>query len=206
MLKLVSIDAAEPSANIVTLDEAKDQCFVAGSDDDTELMSLIMVAREYAEARTWRQIIEATYTLYLDEFPPGDAVIELPKPPVIAVTSVKYYDTNETLQTWATSNYQTDLNSEPARIKPDDTSWPSTDNRLNAVEITFTAGYNSTDIKTDPMHVLPEKIKQAMLLMITHWFNNREAVVISEGRSIDAKEVPLTANALLDTESAREFV
>lgn len=197
MLNLDSIDALDTA--LVSLTEAKDQCFVTGSDDDTLLTTLITVAREYAEARTWKQIIPATYTLYLDDFPTG--IIELPKPPVIAVASVKYYDSDDTLQTVSSSDYQVDLKSKPARIKPED-SWHSADDRLNAVEIVFTAGYDDSDEE----HKLPKKIKQAMLIMIKHWFENRSAVVINEGRSVDVKEVPLSADVLLGMESAREFV
>lgn len=201
MLKLVSINEAEPSANILTLSDAKDHCFVTSTDADVEgiLTTLITVAREYAEARTWRQVVPATYKLFLDDFPPN--IIELRKPPVISVDSIKYYDPNDVLQTVSSSDYQVDIDSEPGRIEPDG-SWPSADDRLNAVEITFQAGYDASD----DYHKLPKKIKQAMLLMINHWFNNRESVVINEGRSIDAMEVPLTANALLDMESAKEFV
>jgi hypothetical protein len=43
-------------------------------------------------------------------------------------------------------------------------------------------------------------------MMIKHWYDHRDPVLISEGRAIDVKEIPMTANALLDMESAREYV
>ncbi len=197
MLRLKSIDETDPY--ILTLDEIKDHVYEKSSDYDSMLTVLSQVAREYAEARTWKQIIPATYTLYLDVFP--DGIIELPKPPVISVTSVKYYDTDDSIQTVTTANYQNDLKSEPARLRPIE-SWPATHQRLNAVEIEFKAGFN----QSDNSYNLPGKIKQAMLLLIKHWFDNRETVLVSEGRAIDTKEVPITANALLDMESARIYV
>ena len=198
MLKLVSIDKGDPY--ILTLPEIKDYLFETSPDYDSMIIMLSQVAREYAEARTWKQIIPATYTLYLDRFPD---VIELPKPPVIGVTSVKYYDTDDSIQELSSSVYQEDLYSEPARIRPvSGESWPEIYDRMNAVEIEFTAGMN----EGDTAHNMPEKIRQAMLMLIKSWYENRNAVVVSEGRSIDAKEVPMTANALLDMESAKVYV
>ncbi|MBN2365729.1 MAG: phage head-tail connector protein [Calditrichaeota bacterium] len=201
MLKLVSIDGTDPY--IITLAEIKTHCHETGFDYDSMLTVLSKVAREYAEARTWKQIIPATYVLYLDQFPEG--IIELPKPPVIEVSSIKYYDTDDSIQTWDEDKYQVDLESEPARIKPiSSESYPSTYDRMNAVEITFKAGFDET--LGSENYKIPEKIKQAELLLIKHWYDNREAVLVSEGRSIDSHEIPLTANALLDAESARVFI
>jgi len=199
MLKLVSIDKPDPY--VLILDEIKKHLYETDSDNDSMIVVLSKVAREYAEARTWKQIIPATYILYLDKFSEG--IIELPKFPVISVDSIKYYDTTETLQTLDADYYQQDLNSEPARIRPIDT-WPSTYEMLNAVEIEFKAGFDES--QQGEKYKVPEKIKQAMLMLIKHWYDNREAVIVSEGRSIDSQEVPLTANALLDIESARIFI
>lgn len=198
MLNLESIDVSQPYG--MTMSEIKEHCYVTGDDFDEILLLMYNVAREYAEARTWRQIAPASYVLYLDSFP---EVIELPKPPTISVTSVKYYDTDDSIQTLSASLYQVDIKSEYARIKPvDGESWPDTYNRMNAIEIAFTAGYDESSESL----TLPYKIKQAILMFVKHLFDNRSAVEISEGRTIDTKEVPYTTNYLLDSESARIFV
>lgn len=198
MLKIVSTSGFDPIG--YTLSDVKEHCYVTGTAFDTILTFLSKVAREYAEARTWRQILPASYILYLDSFPD---LIELPKPPTISVTSVKYYDSDDSLTPWDSSNYQVDLKSEPARIRPvSGTSFPDTYDRMNAVEIAFTAGY---DRSSEPYEV-PEKIIQAQMMFIKHLFDNRETIIVSEGRSIDAKEVPYTTNHLLDMESARIYV
>lgn len=202
MLKLVSIDGND--TDIISLANVKAHCYVTTSDDDTLLTRLLAAARRHAEKVTWRAIIQATYTQYLDQFPYGEQIIELQKPPVRSVTSIKYYDPSGTLQTLSTDDYDTDLKSEPARIFIK-TDWPDVDDdRLNAVEITYTAGYDP-DAGDDSLSV-PEDIQSAMVMLIKHWYNNRESVIVSEGRTVDAEQVPQTARMLLEGVSVREFV
>lgn len=194
MTTLASINGLEP----ITTAEAKDHCYVTGSDWDTYIDTLITAAREYAENRTWRAIIDATYELRLDDFPDGE--IQLPKPPARAVDSISYIDSDGNQQTLANSEYEVDTENEYGRVRPK-SSWPSTDDVYNAVTIMFTAGYDGNAAKYE----LPKQIKQGMLMLIKHLFDNREMVVVSEGRTLDAKEVPVATNVLLDMYSARTF-
>lgn len=184
MAKLVTPIGSD--TDLVSLEEAKAQCNVMGSDYDAILTSLISVARDYAEGRTGQLIVPGTYEITLDEFPNSE-ILYIDEYPISSIESIEYVsgDSIQTIDDYvADYGYKTRLQRN---------SWPVT-NQIGAVTITFEGGYEED---------MPEKIKQAMLLMITHWFNNREAVVISEGRTIDAQEVPLTANTLLDMESVR---
>jgi len=199
MLSLLNrISAEEPNENLLSLSEAKQHCYETSTENDDLINFLIRVSREYAEAKTWRQLLPSTYVLYLDVFPKG--IIELPKSPCIGVTSIKYY-VDDVLTTITASDYQVDAVSEPARIKPDDT-WPTVDDRLNAVEITFTAGYD----RSDEQHNLPLKIKQAMMFIVKHYYDNRDMIAVNDGRSLDVSEIPKTADYLLDNESMRVFI
>lgn len=99
--------------------------------------------------------------------------IVIPLPPVQTVDSIKYYDPDGTQQTLAATAYLLDTVSEPGRITPTPgTTWPSTQNRANAVEVKFTAGYGLTSAS------VPNGIKAWMLLRIGDMFENREAVVM----------------------------
>ena len=192
-LKTISIDGNEP----ISPDEAKRQLYIAtsNSDNETELLGMITAARQYAENRTWRAIVEATYEYRLDAFP---ELIELPKPPAIIVSSVKYDDTDGVEQTVDASNYSVDTASEPARIlRNSDFSWPATDNQIDSVRIRYKAGYDGT------VNKLPGDMKAAMLMMVKHFFDNRDAVVVGKRSSIDAVEVPMSTNLLLDMYSLR---
>jgi hypothetical protein len=57
----------------------------------------------------------------------------------------------------------------------------------NAVCIEFKAGYGDTALSTT------ERAKQAMLLLIAGWYEQRESILV--GRAI--QEVPFAVNALL---------
>jgi hypothetical protein len=70
--------------------------------------------------------------------------IFLPKPPLVTVNSIKYIDQNGVQQTLATDQYLVDTVSEPGRVTPAyGTSWPSTREQANAVEVSFNCGYAS---------------------------------------------------------------
>lgn len=183
-LKLVTAPATEP----LTLTEAKTHLRVDGSDDDTYITSLITVARKYCEGFQNRAYITQTYDLTLDAFPINN--ITLKPPPIQSVTSIKYYDTAGTEYTFDASNYIVDTDSEPGRISLGYLkTWPIiTLQPINGVKIRFTAGYG------DAASSVPETVKQAMLLLIGHWYENREPVIT--GMSVSS-EIEFTARALL---------
>ena len=159
------IDAAtEP----ITTAEAKTHLRVTGSTDDAYIDTLVKSVRQTAENELRRSLITQTWVRTLDEFP--DA-ITLHYPPVIAVTSVKYYDTAGVQQTLDPSLYSLDYQSEPGWIVPAyNEGWPDTLQAINAVEVTYTAGYGTaTDV--------PAAIKAWILLHVGHLYENREATM-----------------------------
>ena len=92
-----------------------------------------------------------------------------------------------------THEWEIDIYSEPARLSETyGYSWPSTYDRLNAIEITFLAGYGATAA------TVPETIKQAILLLLAHYYENREAT--TDGRAITS--VPMAYESLIWTERA----
>ena len=66
-------------------------------------------------------------------------------------------------------------------------SWPSfTPYPTGAVRIQFTAGYN--DIAN-----VPQMVKQAILLLVGHWYENREATLAGT----ISREIEFAVHALL---------
>lgn len=95
----------------------------------------------------------------------------LPFPPVQTVDSIKYIDTYGVQQTLPAINYLVDNVSEPARVAPAyGYAWPTTQQRINAVEVTFTAGYSAGQI--------PEGIKAWIKIRIGSLYENREEVAL----------------------------
>lgn len=189
-LSLVTAVTTEP----LSVAEAKAQCKIEVSDDDTLFGTLITSARQWCEAFTHRALAPQTWDLKLDGFPCW--AIEVSMPPVTGIGSVTYVDTNGDTQTLtATTHYTTDLPAGPmalpARVVPAyGVVWPVTRCVPNAVTVRFTAGYTSSGV-----NVIPEAIKQAMKLLIGHWYANRESVVVGPG--VTASAVPATVETLL---------
>lgn len=165
-MKQTTAPASEP----ISLTEAKLHCRVDNSAEDTIFAMLIQAAREFVETYTRRSLITQTWTAYLDEFP-RCRWFYLPKPPLGTVNSVKYYDYDNTLQTLATTSYDVGFNAEsPARICLSQTAtWPtSIRSRPDAVQILYSCGYGTASSS------VPAALRQAMLLLIGHWYENRE--------------------------------
>lgn len=180
-----------PDIEPISVEEARQQVRINTGDEDDLLMAFIGAARHQAEAITGRQLIEATWELQLDDICVD--VLSLPRPPLRAVSSVKYLDMAAVTQTWASALYQVHAPTGPfadrGRLAPVPSAvWPLTGpGRLNAFQIRFTAGYGTA------AEDVPEAIRQAMRLMIGTWFENRESAVL--GTSVDT--LPLGALALL---------
>lgn len=161
------------------------------TEEDQLLNGLLAVAREYAEAQTGRQFLTATWKLTLDRFPRCSQPMALPLPPLQSVTWVKYLDAAGVQQTWSSGDYVVDKPQGPrcleGRVYPAlNKIYPDTAYREDAVEVQYVAGYGDQS-------KVPTALKQAMLLLIGHWYEQREAVVVGQ---IPAT-VPLTVDALL---------
>lgn len=124
--------------------------------------------------------------------PEGRSGLEilLPRPPLVQVQSIKYIDQDGNQQTLAPSEYIVDSASEPARIVPAfGKAWPTTQNRINAVEIVFDAGY------ADAAHV-PARIKSWIATRVGAMYENREEIAV--GSRIVAVELPYIDRQLDD--------
>ena len=88
------------------------------------------------------------------------------------------------------SIYDTQLNYEPSQIQlADGQSFPSITKRNDAVLVRYTVGYGSATSD------VPEIIKQAILLTIGNFYENRNSVITGK----TATELPMNVKWLLDT-------
>lgn len=174
-----------PATTAISLAEAKAFLRVDSDydDDDAYITSLIGVATNVVEQFTRRRLITQTYNIYYDEFPP---YMDLQVGNVASVTHVKYYDTDNTLQTLDTSQYDVDIRVKPGRIyQAEDGNFPNTYERANSVEVEFVVGSAASDVE--------DAIKQAMYIVIGRYYENRQDVVTGT----IASELPLMVDHLL---------
>jgi len=170
----------------ITSTEAKTQIQgIEGiSDFDSEISSLIKVAREQAEEFTWRAIIACTCVEKICSFP-SDKIVLL-RPPVQSITSITYVDGNGDQQTLSASEYMLNDWNEPAVITPAyGKSFPSARGSSGDVVITYVAGYTSAAL-------VPDSIKHAIKMMVRTWFDQREDVT---PRTVN--EMPMNSRYLL---------
>lgn len=185
-----------PSVEPVSLADAKTHLRVSVSDDDDLITALIATARQWAEAFTRRALITQVWDLFLAEWPEDDE-FEIPLPPLQSVTSVTYKDTDGNSSTFSSDDYIVDTDSEPGRVVlAYGESWPSTSlYPSNPITVRFTAGYG--DAATD----VPEAIRQAILLLVGHLYENREGTIGVGNMQV----LPLGVEALLWPYRVLEF-
>lgn len=177
---------AAPAVEPLTLGEAKAHLRVDTSDEDTLVSSLITAARVHIETATGRALITQSWSLYLDAWPDGDAV-PLPLAPLASIDAVRIYDDQGVATTLSATDYFVDTVSQvPRLVRKNDQIWAPPGQVANGIEIAFTAGYsaNATNV--------PEPLRQAVRLLVAHWFETREPVVLGD----QANMVPTTVEAL----------
>lgn len=196
----------QPTAEPISLADAKAHIRVDIADDDALITTLIQSAREYVEMRTGLSLMTQTWVLQLDRFPRSDRIelwpavgspygaMLLPRRPVASVTGITWTDDSGNVNTVDPSTYLVDFVSENPRIALHvNDSWPSTSDSpglaaMAGVNVTFTAGYASAA-------VVPKHLLAAIRLMVGHWYLNREEVL--SGTRLVAIQLPVAAEALI---------
>lgn len=152
-----------PASEPVTLQELKDHLRLNDNSEDAQLSAYITAARTTFEHKTGLALMPTTFRQHM---PTLNQTTHLMRAPITAVTSVSYFDVNDTLQT-TTTGYTTDTITVPGSVTF--TSLPATSTtRTPVAYVTFTAGYANAA-------AVPEPIKLAIKLLAAHWHNNREA-------------------------------
>lgn len=148
--------------------------------DDALITAFIDAARDYVEHNTQRSVGVQTLELALDAFPSG--AIELPLG-AASITSLSYVDDEEAVIVMDSSEYVLDEYSHQSWVLFVD-AWPTAKDSANVVKIRYVT-----------KSAINSAVKAAMLLLIGHWYENREASNFDKLQSI-----PLGVKSLLDTE------
>ncbi len=162
-----------PAGAVVQSCDLRQYVRLGDTDNDSLLADLEKMAVERVESDTQRQLVSATWKMFLPCFP---SVITIRKNPVSAISQIRYVDVDGDWQTLSTSVYDTFLQREPAEIRlAYSQSWPLTRQTEQAVEVTFVAGYGSADD-------VPEIAKHAVKLIVAgeyHGCDDNETAIKS---------------------------
>jgi len=198
---------APPKAPPVSLQEMKDHLKVEHDTENSLISSLVEAATQHLDGPTGilgRALVRQSWELRLDgrwwvrqswhmnsPYWRWDGhgfgwAIRLPLPPLIAVDEIRYIDANGQEQVYPAANYTvvghgamfggSITNSSRAVVPVGPGSEP--------MRVRFTAGYEN----------VPEPLKQAIKLLVGHWYMSREAVTLAhENRQV----LPIGVQALI---------
>ena len=202
---------AAPAAEPATLAEAKAHLRIDGSAEDALIASLIVTSRLHIEAALGLALINQSWIWTIDAWPGTVGVslpvwsvsplepisrqaagvgLALPMRPVRSVERIMLKAADGTASVLDPRLYVLDGTSHPARLMPTTMLLPNPGQPAQGIEITLTAGFGpaASDV--------PAPIRLALLMLVTHWFENREPVELG-ARGVGPVRIPDTVSDLL---------
>lgn len=180
---LAPVLVTPPTDLPITLEEAKLHLRVSHDEEDGLIENLIRAATQHVDGWTGvlgRAVMPQTWRQDFD----GWSCLRLLLNPVREIESVTYRDSDGNQQTLDPAVYTLRVDDGGAYVDlAPGQSWPAVASSVDAVSVTYEAGYDEA----------PAPIRQAMLLLIGHWYDNRQATIVGT----NATEVPLAVGALL---------
>ena len=196
-MDLVLLDP--PGEPLLTTAEAKAQLRVDFGDEDGLIDNLVAAANAWLDGYSGilgRALVTQTWRLYFDYFF-ADWRIALPLPPLQSVVQIQYVDNNGATQTVDPTLYQV-LDGSLAAVQPVyGQIWPIPRLQARAAWVDFVAGYGTAA-------EVPQSVKAAALLMVSHLYVHRDAVVGVDARD-SSTPLPLGVDALLAPLRSRRF-
>lgn len=190
-LKLVT----GPTAEVMTVETAKDYLRITDTNDEDLLIGeIIVAARRLLEKETGKAFLSQSWYYFLDAWPEcsksGLVETKIPIAPVISFDEVKVwlYGANDYSDLGATL-YSTDKDSRVPRVAQiENSTLPVLAVRPNAIRIKVTCGYGTETAS------VPKELMIALRMLIRHYYDNRE-IFMKSGNVI---EVPRTIEYLIE--------
>ena len=176
-----------PPLEPVSLAEAKAHLRVDGTAEDALIQSLVITSRLHIEAALGLALITQGWSYCLDRWPKSGR-IQLPIRPVSTVSQIRIWNAEGGSENLSPQHFLLDGHGVPPRLVATESSVLREPGRvLNGIEIVFTAGFGSTP------EAVPATIRHALLLLVAHWYENREPIEIGAG----VNAVPAMVSELL---------
>lgn len=164
----------QPTAEPITVDEAKVHLRVDGNLEHDYIEALVIVAREYVETVLGLSLMPCEWLMITD----ASDSIALPMGPVTAVAWVKD-SSDDPISYVSTLDQKVELSG-----------------ASGLVQIRYAAGCAALDAEANVARAaVPALFKQAIKLIVGHLYENREDVVVGSG--LTASKLPVGVNAIL---------
>ncbi len=159
-----SILLTPPAVEPVSLAEAKAWLRVEHDDDDEVIAALTAGARLHVEAQTRRALTIQSWRLSLDDWPQNGRIAVRPAP-LQSLDAARVYDPEGMPHDIDTQAFVPDLTNSALVFAP----WalPAPGRNAAGIELDVTVGYG--DAAAD----VPEPLRQAIRLLVAHWYENR---------------------------------
>ncbi len=177
---------AAPAVEPVTLAQVKAHLRVDGTAEDAYIASLIATSRLQIEAALGLSLITQSWRWTIDDWPAGDT-LELPIRPVQHITSIEVTHATGAATMVSPSSYHLDGRGLPPRIVLTTLPPPIPDLPADGIAISMIAGFGGAAAD------VPEPIRHAVLLLVAHWFENREPTEAGQPTA----GIPYAVNSLL---------
>jgi len=162
-----SILLAAPAVEPLSLDEARSFLRVEHHDDDEVIAALTAGARIHVEVQTRRALITQSWRLSADAWPESGRIAVRPGP-LQALTGARIRDGEGDAQAIDLQAFVLDIGGSALVFAP----WalPAPGRIAAGIELDVTVGYGDT------ANDVPEPLRQAIRLLIAHWYENRGSV------------------------------
>ena len=174
---------------LVSLDQAKEHLRIGHSSDDSYITQLIKVAQMMCEEHTGQFFTAVVMEYYADNW---QQTKEIPNYSTVrSITSIEYYDQDDVLQTFASSNYYLENATKRSRIAlKDNVDYPDLRDGIGNIKITLT--FNIMNYAGGESYTF--MAYQAMLITIADLYENRQSVIVGRIASV----IPKTAEYILN--------
>jgi uncharacterized phiE125 gp8 family phage protein len=181
---MTSILLTGPAIEPISLAETKTFLRVEHDDEDQLITALIAGARSHIEAQTQTALITQDWRIMLDAWPRRGHIIVRPGP-LRALNTARVFDCNGASHTIDSQAIAPDFGASTLAFVP----WavPAPGRIAAGIEIDVTVGFG--EVAND----VPESLRQAIRMVVAHWYENRGLMGGNQSVSLSAPVAALIA-------------
>lgn len=175
------------SFGISTVDRVRHNSRISDKYDDQWIVDALASATDYCERALECCVARSNWRLTLDHFPASNGPIAIPLWPIHQITAIAYTNVNGANTSSNVIDIVQPVGLGRYLLQPKfGINWPEAQSP-NGVRIEFSAGF-------EDLAAVPSTIQRAALMLISHWYENREAVLIGQ----TSKEIELGFSSMVE--------